>query len=55
MRMFVPYFLEKTHHIVNMMKSTTTFHWKKKGKFVFDDIKEAIAHALVLVFQDFTK
>lgn len=55
LRRFVPDFTEKTCHIVNMMKGNTSFHWSTKGKVVFNDIKEAIVHAPVLVYPNYTK
>jgi len=55
LRRFILEFTEKTHHIVNMMKGKATFHWSVEGKVAFEDIKRAIAHALVLVCLDYTK
>lgn len=52
---FIPDFAEKTRHIVNMMKGKTTFHWNLEGKAAFNDIKDAIAHAPVLVCPNYTK
>ncbi|XP_059070497.1 uncharacterized protein LOC131860140 [Cryptomeria japonica] len=45
---FIPDFVEKTCHIVDMMKGKTSFHWNAEGKAAFNDIKDAIAHAPVL-------
>lgn len=55
LRRFVLDFVEKTHHIVNIMKGKTTFHWTPKGKASFDEIKEAIVHAPVLLCPNYTK
>lgn len=52
---FIPNFVEKAHHIVDMMKGKSSFHWSVEGKSTFNEIKETIAHALVLVCPDYTK
>lgn len=38
-----------------MMKGKIVFHWNLKGKVAFNEIKEAIAHAPMLVCLDYTK
>lgn len=52
---FIPNFAKQTHHIVDMMKGKSPFKWSLEGKNAFNKIKEAIAHAPVLVCPSYTK
>lgn len=52
---FIPDSAEKTHHIDDMMKGKIAFHLNPEGKASFNEIKEAIVHAPILVCLDYTK
>lgn len=55
LRRFVPDFAQKTRHIVDMMKGKDAFHWNHEGRKTFTEIKDAIAHAPMLVCSNYTK
>lgn len=55
LRRFIRDFAEKTRHIVDMMKGKSAFHWNSEGRATFNEIKDAIAHAPVLVCPNYTK
>jgi hypothetical protein len=55
LRRFVPDFSEIVKSIVDMMKGNKAFKWTDVGKKAFENIKEAIANAPILVHPDYTK
>lgn len=55
LRRFVPDFSEIVKNIVDMMKGNKTFKWNDARKKSFEDIKDAIAKAPMLVHPNYTK
>ena len=51
----MPNFVEVAHHIVEMTKGNTSFHWNQEGRKAFAEIKDAIAHAPMLVYPNYNK
>ena len=51
----MPNFSEIVKSIVDMMKGNQTFRWTEVGKKSFENIKEAIANAPVLVHPNYNK
>ena len=51
----MPYFLEITKCIADMMKGNQTFKWSDVGKKVFKETKTTISKACILLHPDYTK
>ena len=55
LRWFIPNFAEIIKHITQMLKKDSEVKWSKQDKQAFENIKQALIEALVLMAPDYTK
>jgi len=53
-RRFVPNFVERIKPLSTLLKKDVAFRWDDKTNKSFEDIKDAISQALVLISPDFS-
>ena len=55
LRWFIPNFAEIIKHITQMLKKDSEVKWSKQAKQAFENIKQALIEAPVLIAPDYTK